>query len=102
MSEKFDEFSKHLAQKHSRRGAFKLFGASIVGAAMAAVTARTASADKKKFNFKPSWNGNFFPVVNGTNPYINSSNPYFNEQVRDQLRDALNQLKDALRRHKSE
>jgi hypothetical protein len=83
MAEKFDEFSKHLAQKHTRRGAMKLFGASVVGAAMAAATAKTAQATppvvnstyplkkiKKvlkdvppypspNFNYVPSWNGKY-------------------------------------------
>jgi hypothetical protein len=91
MAEKFDEFSKHMAQKHSRRGAFKLFGAGIIGAAFAAVTATTASADKKKkIEKKPRWNGTYF---NGTNGYY----PQFNEHA-DELSDALDLIRKAFRK----
>lgn len=66
MSEKFDEFSKHLAAKHTRRGAFKLFAAGLVGAAGATFFGKSASATPK---FNGGFNGGFngtFPQLNGT------------------------------------
>jgi hypothetical protein len=72
MSEKFDEFSKHLAGKHSRRGAFKLFGAGIIGAAAASIFGETATAT-------PSFNGTFNGHFNGTRSvFPDLSNPKFN------------------------
>jgi len=91
MSEKFDEFSKHLVQKHSRRGAFKLFGAGIVGAAVAAVTSSTASADRKRFSYTPKWNSS------GGYPSMNQTLPSFNQRA-DDLRDALQLVKKAFSR----
>jgi hypothetical protein len=76
MSEKFDEFSKHLAGKHSRRSAFKLFGAGIIGAAAASIFAETATATGPSFNggFNGTFNGHF----NGNFRFPNLPNPKFN------------------------
>ena len=63
MSEKFDEMSKHMARKHSRRGVFRLLGAGALGAAAAAVLPSFASADGTFERRSPLW----FVNVNGQN-----------------------------------
>ena len=75
MSEKFDEFSKHLAGKHSRRGAFKLFGAGIIGAAAASIFAETANATPV---FNGGFNGTFNGHFNGSVRFPYLPNPKFN------------------------
>ncbi|MGE0685846.1 MAG: hypothetical protein AB7P33_03810 [Dehalococcoidia bacterium] len=72
MAEKFDEFSKHLARKHSRRGAFKLFGAGIIGAAAATAFGQSASATPSFNQTYPHYNATF-PDFNG-NPKFNAVN----------------------------
>ena len=63
MSGKFDEMSKHMARKHSRRGVFRLLGAGALGATAAAVLPAVASADSP---FTPN-RGLWFATVNGQN-----------------------------------
>lgn len=75
MGEKFDELSKNLASKHSRRGAFRLLGAAIVGAVGAAFTktASTEAGDRKRQ--KKSFNASIF-VNQGTPQVRKSFNAY--------------------------
>lgn len=88
MAEKFDEFSKHLAKKHSRRGAFKLFGAGIIGAAAATAFGHNANATA--------------PVFNGTFPNINATFPDFNGNPKfNAVNQALAQVADEVKKIES-
>ena len=72
MAEKFDEFSKHLARKRTRRGLLKFFGAGIIGAFTAtALPKGNAEAD-------PDILGIFRKLLffNGTNPEFNGTLPF--------------------------
>lgn len=53
MAEKFDEFSKHLARKQTRRGALKFMGAGLVSAFVATVFSRSVDADRARKSFLP-------------------------------------------------
>ncbi len=89
MAEKFDEFSKHLAKKHSRRGAFKLFGAGIIGAAAATAFGHTANATG------PVFNGGY-PNFNATIPGLPdfNGNPKFNAiNINDALKKTADEVK---------
>ena len=48
MAEKFDNFSKHLATKQTRRGALKFLGAGIIGATFGALFTREADAGGRR------------------------------------------------------
>lgn len=63
MSEKFDEMSKQMARKHSRRGALRLLGAGVLGATAAAALPAIASADGNFARTSRLW----FVNVNGQN-----------------------------------
>lgn len=45
MTANFDDMSKRMARKHSRRGLFRALGAGVLGATAAAVLPTVASAD---------------------------------------------------------
>ena len=53
MAGKFDEFSKHLARKQTRRGALKFMGAGLVSAFVATVFSRGVDADRARKSFLP-------------------------------------------------
>lgn len=84
MAEKFDEFSKHLAKKQTRRGVLKFLGAGIVGAFVSTVFSREADADRKttpRFNTTlPGFNSTL-PTVNSVLPRINNLLPEFNRTL---------------------
>ncbi len=44
MANQFDEFSKRLSERHSRRGLLKFFGAGVVGAAFSTIFTRDVDA----------------------------------------------------------
>jgi hypothetical protein len=72
MAEKFDEFSKHLAKKHTRRGLLRFFGAGIIGAFTASALPKgNAEADQGILHIF-----NKLLVFNGTNPQFNSTLPF--------------------------
>jgi hypothetical protein len=81
MPDKFDEFSKHLATKHSRRGALGFLGAGVIGAFASALFSRGAAAGpgdlKDHFQFgdgKPELNS-IKPLLNSLKPELNSTQP---------------------------
>jgi hypothetical protein len=45
MSQNFDEFSKHLAAKQSRRGILKLFAGGVIGTFTGVLISRNKAAD---------------------------------------------------------
>jgi hypothetical protein len=105
MAEKFNEFSKHLARKQTRRGALKFMGAGLVSAFVATVFTRGADADRngrdffKYINFNktnPNFNGTF--VFNATKPFFNATKPVFNETIAPIFNQILSnpKLDDAL------
>jgi len=63
MADRFDEMSKHMANKHSRRGAFRLLGAGFLGAAIAGALPTIASARGPFERTSRLW----FVNVNGQN-----------------------------------
>ena len=89
MSQKFDEFSKHLARKQTRRGALKFMGAGLVSAFVATVFTRGTEADPKGRDFFKSifWNqtnpkfNSLLVKLNSSLPAFNSTHPVFNETI---------------------
>jgi hypothetical protein len=73
LSDKFDEFSKHLARKQTRRGALKFLGAGLVSAFLGTVFSRTADADRSGRGFTN------FIQFNSTQPNFNQTLPRFNQ-----------------------
>lgn len=65
MSRKFDEFSKHLATKQTRRGALRFLGAGLIGAFVSTIFSREADATH--------WRGLL------ESPQFNQSVPVFNQ-----------------------
>jgi hypothetical protein len=61
MANKFDDFSKELAERHSRRGMLKFLGAGVIGAAVATV----AGSKVKDAEAAPRW----FEVLNACKGY---------------------------------
>jgi hypothetical protein len=85
LAEKFDEFSKHLAKKQTRRGVLKFLGAGIVGAFVSTVFSREADADRTAPRFNstlPEFNSTL-PTVNSVLPRINNLLPEFNRTMPD-------------------
>ncbi|MGE0227709.1 MAG: hypothetical protein AB7I38_06895 [Dehalococcoidia bacterium] len=74
MTEKFDDMSKHMARKHSRRGLIRALGAGVLGATAAAALPTVASADWGAFRrgsylrntYGPQW----YTVDNGQNQNV--------------------------------
>jgi hypothetical protein len=72
VANKFDEFSKHLAKKQTRRGALKFLGAGLVSAFIATVFTSNKAADargrergddgRKRFKFNQTMNETFPPL----------------------------------------
>jgi hypothetical protein len=117
MSQQFDEFSKHLATKRSRRGVLKLLSAGLLGVAGSAVLrggadAKTAGTSGTASPVTPHINqtyprygfpylnqGGFpfrfphinqsYPDINQTYPYINNNFPYINQNFGETLRERL-------------
>jgi hypothetical protein len=119
MSQQFDEFSKHLATKRSRRGVLKLLSAGLFGVVGSAVLrggadAKTAGPGGTSSPVMPHINqtypyqglpylnqGNGFPFrlpyvnqsypdINQTYPYLNENFPYINAQeFKQTLRERL-------------
>lgn len=88
MSEQFDDYSKHLATKHSRRGALKFLGAGFIGVAVSTLfsnraDASTASGENSLSQATPHINNSkppyyWPPRFNGISPYrpeINDTQP---------------------------
>ncbi len=74
MTEKFDDMSKHMARKYSRRGALRLFGAGMLGATAAAVLPAAASADLGAFRrgstLRNTTGPQWYTVDNGQNQNV--------------------------------
>jgi hypothetical protein len=99
MSQQFDEFSKHLATRRSRRGVLKLLSAGMFGVVGSAILrggadAKTAGPSGASSPVMPHINqtyprfpylnqgGGFpfhFPHINQSYPDINQTYPYLNE-----------------------
>jgi hypothetical protein len=80
MSQQFDEFSKHMAQKRSRRSLFKFLGGGFVVAAFSAIGSSTTNAAPQFNQTNPSKGSSGFrsPIQNGYDP-IESRRPRFNQ-----------------------
>lgn len=90
MNDPFDEFSKHVAQKRSRRGLLKIIGGGFIVAALSKFGADQVAAGSPKWNqTDPKWNeldprfnedcdpkfNHTKPVINGTKPVVNGTVP---------------------------
>jgi hypothetical protein len=117
MSQQFDEFSKHLATKRSRRGVLKLLSAGFLGVAGSAILrggadAKTGDPRGATSPMTPHINQTYphqglpylnqggypfrFPFINQGEfqfPHINQSYPYINQyQSLETLRERLLQF----------
>ena len=75
MANKFDEFSKHMAKRHSRRGLFRIFGVGVLGAVTAGIFGRSKKTEAdgspltnlfQNFVTNMTLNPNGFLDINGT------------------------------------
>lgn len=68
MARKFDDFSKHLAKKHSRRSALRFLGAGVIGALTATIFTRQTDARPPEIVFNRGGPPAF--VFNQTRPPV--------------------------------
>jgi hypothetical protein len=119
MGERFDEYSKHLATTHSRRGLLKFLGAGFIGAAVSTALPKGTDASMPRGGVgvpqamphinqtlppygPPQLNATrpVFPNINATLPFpnINSTLPQINQFViDDHIRNFLHRLFQRLR-----
>ncbi len=74
MSENFDDMSKRMARKYSRRGALRMLGAGMLGATAAAALPGVASADWGPFRrgsvLRNTTGPQWYTVDNGQNQNV--------------------------------
>lgn len=86
MADKFDQFSKHLAARQSRRGIFKILGAGVIGAALSTIFSSEADArgPRRVPPSIPVFNGLLNKPAyetNGTKPYYPNATLYEQNQT---------------------
>lgn len=117
MSEQFDEYSKHLATTHSRRGLLKFLGAGFIGAAASTMLSKQADASRPaggsgvqqatpyinqghSFYWPPQFNAirpPNLPNINATLPRLPEINALLPPQTDPELRNFLVRLFQRLR-----